>query len=570
MLNYPIKIFSILTVSIVFVFSINTFAQFIDQSTLSDVSNTDEHPGYKPQSKVWKYNGFWWTAIPIKNDGTYLYRLDGNSWTKLIKLTDHTDVHADAKAVGDITHILFVRSSSSDFVSIQYVPSSNNYQFWSGRNPNLVSINLGSGVETATIDIDSNGKIWLAADNAPSIDVRWSVSPYSSWSSAITINSGHNIDSDDICSVTAFDGNKIGVLWSNQKDKKFQFKYHLDNNNNTTWSNLEIASGSASGSVADDHINFAVGTDGTLYAAIKTSYDKSSEITIGLLVRKNSNWNLYGVTNGGGTRPIALLDESNHKIYVIYARSESDGNIVYNYSSTSNISFSSQHTLDQGSFNNVTSTKQNFTNDVVVLYENGSSWSGVMAGTQSLPVELVSFSGALNGTEIKLTWRTDNEVNNYGFNIENSINNGDWSNIGFIEGYGNSNSPKYYDFSDGNINSAGEYHYRLKQVDNDGTFEYSDVITVLVSTPINFYLSQNYPNPFNPSTKIDFSLPEKQMVSLRVYNTLGEMVSELVNEVREPGSYSVTFDASNLPSGVYIYRIQTPSFAANNKMTFLK
>ncbi|MEJ2195900.1 MAG: T9SS type A sorting domain-containing protein, partial [Ignavibacteriaceae bacterium] len=401
-----------------------------------------------------------------------------------------------------------------------------------------------------------------------------SVSPYSSWSSAININSGHNIKSDDICAITAFDGNKIGVLWSNQNDKKFQFKYHLDNNNNTTWSNLEIASGSASGSVADDHMNIAVGSDGTIYAAVKTSYDQSNQITIGLLVRKNSNWNLYGVTNGSGTRPIALLDESNNKVYVIYTHSStSDADMVYNYSNTSNISFSSQHTLKSGNFNNVTSTKQTFTNDVVVLYENAdgnSPWSGVIAGTQSLPVELAFFSGALNGGEIKLTWRTDTEVNNYGFNIENSINNGDWSNIGFIEGYGNSNSPKYYDFSDGNINSAGEYHYRLKQVDNDGTFEYSDVITVLVTTPINFYLSQNYPNPFNPTTKIDFSLPEKQMVSLRVYNTLGEMVSELVNEVRESGNYSETFDASNLPSGVYVYRLQTQSFAANNKMTFLK
>ena len=115
--------------------------------------------------------------------------------------------------------------------------------------------------------------------------------------------------------------------------------------------------------------------------AIRSYY----EITIGLLVRKNSNWNLYGVTNSGGrTRPIALLDESNNKIYVLYASSESDGNILYNYSSTSNISFSSQHTLASGNFNNVTSTKQTFTNDVVVLYQNGSSWSGVIAGTQSV------------------------------------------------------------------------------------------------------------------------------------------------------------------------------------------
>jgi len=125
-------------------------------------------------------------------------------------------------------------------------------------------------------------------------------------------------------------------------------------------------------------------------------------------------------------------------------------------------------------------------------------------------------------------------------------------------------------FSDSAITKSGTYHYRLKQIDNDGTFEYSDIISVMAGVPNNFYLSQNYPNPFNPVTRIEFTLPEKQQVSLRVYNTLGELVQELLNEVKQPGSYSVTFNASNLPSGIYIYRIQTESFATNKKMTFMK
>jgi len=186
------------------------------------------------------------------------------------------------------------------------------------------------------------------------------------------------------------------------------------------------------------------------------------------------------------------------------------------------------------------------------------------------PVELVYFAGNLNGNNVDLRWRTETEVNNYGFDIERTKDNSDWLTIGFVEGYGNSNSPKQYNFSDADINQSGTYYYRLKQIDNDGTYEYSDVVSVEVGVPNNFYLSQNYPNPFNPETSIDFTLPEKQLVSLRIYNTLGELVGELVNEEREAGSYSVTFDASRLPSGVYIYRLQTSSFAANKKMTFLK
>jgi len=186
------------------------------------------------------------------------------------------------------------------------------------------------------------------------------------------------------------------------------------------------------------------------------------------------------------------------------------------------------------------------------------------------PVELAYFVGVINGNKIELRWRTETEVNNYGFDIERTKDNSDWLTIGFVEGHGNSNSPKQYNYIDTDINQSGTYYYRLKQIDNDGTYEYSDVISVEVGVPSKFYLSQNYPNPFNPETRIDFTLPKKQLVSLRIYNTLGELVRELVNEVKEAGSYSEIFITSNLPSGVYIYRLQTSEFAENKKMNVIK
>jgi hypothetical protein len=187
-----------------------------------------------------------------------------------------------------------------------------------------------------------------------------------------------------------------------------------------------------------------------------------------------------------------------------------------------------------------------------------------------LPVELAYFGGTLNGNDIELRWRTETEINNYGFEIERSADKSNWLVVGFIDGHGNSNSPKQYSFNDPNIEHSGTYHYRLRQIDNDGSYEYSDVVTVEVGVPNNIYLSQNYPNPFNPVTRINFTLSEKQIISLNVYNTLGELVAELINEQRDAGSYSVTFNASNLPSGVYIYRLQTPGFITNKKMTLLK
>jgi hypothetical protein len=188
----------------------------------------------------------------------------------------------------------------------------------------------------------------------------------------------------------------------------------------------------------------------------------------------------------------------------------------------------------------------------------------------AVPVELISFTGVLNGERIDLNWRTETEVNNYGFEIERSKDKTDWRTIGFVEGNGNSNSPKRYNFTDSDISKSGSYFYRLKQIDSDGTFEYSEVIDVEVNIPVSFMLSQNYPNPFNPETKIDYTMPQKQQVNLRIYSALGEMVKELVNEQQEAGSYSVTFDASNLPSGAYIYRLQTSEFVKNMKMLLIK
>ena len=188
------------------------------------------------------------------------------------------------------------------------------------------------------------------------------------------------------------------------------------------------------------------------------------------------------------------------------------------------------------------------------------------------PVELVSFTGVLNDNRVDLYWGTATEVNNYGFNIErsSSLLGTTWETIGFVEGHGNSNSPKEYGFTDTEIEKSGNHYYRLKQIDNDGEYAYSDIVTINVGLPDEYYLSQNYPNPFNPETKIDFTLPEKQQVRLRVYNTLGELVRELVNEQREAGSYTEDFNASDLPSGVYIYRLETPTITKNNKMILLK
>ncbi|MFI5236431.1 MAG: DUF2341 domain-containing protein, partial [Ignavibacteriales bacterium] len=174
-----------------------------------------------------------------------------------------------------------------------------------------------------------------------------------------------------------------------------------------------------------------------------------------------------------------------------------------------------------------------------------------------LPVELVSFTAKISDSFVKLNWKTATEVSNYGFDILRMDENNVWENIGFVQGNGNSNSPKEYSFTDNNVNS-GKYSYRLKQIDTDGSFAYSQIVEVNFGAPKNFELAQNYPNPFNPSTKITVSLPVKTSMKLAVFNILGEVVKVVTESDYEAGKYEFTFDAIGLASGLYFYRVETP------------
>lgn len=146
--------------------------------------------------------------------------------------------------------------------------------------------------------------------------------------------------------------------------------------------------------------------------------------------------------------------------------------------------------------------------------------------------------------------------------------------IGFVQGNGNSNSPKLYSFTDENV-PEGKYRYRLKQIDTDGKFEYSHIVEIdLTNPPLEFVLEQNYPNPFNPGTTIKYSLAKDSFVSLIVYDVLGTEVAALVNEQQAAGNSEVSFDgksvSGDLTTGIYIYRLGTGSFTSVKKMLFIK
>jgi hypothetical protein len=186
-----------------------------------------------------------------------------------------------------------------------------------------------------------------------------------------------------------------------------------------------------------------------------------------------------------------------------------------------------------------------------------------------VPVEIISFTAITNGKEVILNWSSATETNNQGFSIERKFANSEYSEIGFVPGFGTTTEPKTYSYTDSEV-SAGSYTYRLKQIDFDGSFEYSPEVEVEVSSPLEFSLEQNYPNPFNPTTTIGFGIKNKSNVKITILNAIGEEVAVVLNEEREAGFHQVEFSASNLPSGVYFYQLKAREFIQTKKMILLK
>ena len=190
-----------------------------------------------------------------------------------------------------------------------------------------------------------------------------------------------------------------------------------------------------------------------------------------------------------------------------------------------------------------------------------------------LPVEFTSFTASAFNSSVTLQWTTATEINNSGFEVERK-GLGEFENVGFVPGFGTTSESKSYSFTDAGL-QPGKYSYRLKQIDFDGTFQYSDVVEVEIAAPKEFSLEQNYPNPFNPSTNISFKLAVDSKVSLTVFNVLGEKVEQLLNGNLSAGTHKINFDASNLQSGVYFYKLNAvgidgSDFTSVKKMSLTK
>jgi hypothetical protein len=203
----------------------------------------------------------------------------------------------------------------------------------------------------------------------------------------------------------------------------------------------------------------------------------------------------------------------------------------------------------------------------------------------NVPVELSSFTATSEFGRVTLNWTTSTETNNLGFEIERKITtkneNSEWLRIGYVKGAGTTTEITNYKYVDDVSDiSTNLLAYRLKQIDYDGSYEYSNEVFIDNLAPAAYRLDQNYPNPFNPTTTISYGIPVISNVVIKVFNSLGEEVKTLVNEEKEAGTHIIEFNASDIPSGVYFYQIlvsalqskdgKTQNFLETKKMILLK
>ena len=223
-------------------------------------------------------------------------------------------------------------------------------------------------------------------------------------------------------------------------------------------------------------------------------------------------------------------------------------------------------------------------NTVIVHLDYSPSNQVLRAGTHgrgvyeafidlTIPVELTSFTATKDLSKVILNWETATETNNFGFEIERKLKNQDWVKLGFAEGQGTTTESQSYQFTDDYSFLAyeGKILYRLKQIDYDGTYDYSRQVYVDVTfIPEEFYVSQNYPNPFNPVTTIEYSLPSESNVRLSIYNSVGQEIEKLVSSVQQQGIHKIVWDASIFASGIYFYSFEAEELNGQKSVREMK
>jgi len=498
--------------------------------------------------------------------GYWIYRStdDGNNWTRINNGLPDSTIWTIAL---DSLQNLFIGTQAGIF------KSSNNGNNWIQMNAGLTQNKIHAIVITDNNTIFAGagpGGIFRSTDGGDNWERVWSTmaNVYS-----LTINSFGNIFAG------VYDGN---------------FGIYKSTDNGDTWT--EVNNG-----LTDLFIRSLASDDSVVYAGTQTGGIFKSDDQGGNWVSINEGFKeineilslevinnyIYAGTKGLWRRPfsgavplspsnlvaiadtfnvtLSWQDNSDNEEGFVIERKDGDSLSVFSFEPIDTVSTNINEYIDTG-------LEADYTYTYRIYAYNGfgtSSYSNLAQVTTLVPVELTLFTATVIENSVTLNWMTATELNNQGFEIEKQVGN-QWEKIGYVPGFGTTTEPKSYSFSDNNI-TTGTYFYRLKQIDYDGSYEYSNKVEVVVDlTPTEFALYQNYPNPFNPATTIKYGVPVTGNVKLAVYNLIGEEMAVLINGEVEAGIHEVTFKVSSLPSGMYLYKLQSDNLVEVKKMILIK
>ena len=418
-----------------------------------------------------------------------------------------------------------------------------------------------SGVVVAVINTTSSNPFTLTAPSAGSYTVNAGFkNPSRQWGTT-TVNIVAAPDAPSLLNSNPINNTQINLSWTDNSNNEDGFKIERKTTASGTYSEIAQV-----GPNINTYNNTGL-TGGTEYCYRVRSYN-----AVG-----NSSYSNESCNNTFPDLPnvpinlVANIIQNPLSVELVWTDNSTneDGFIIEKETLTEAFVVIDTVLANSNSYQDLDVAIQTYNYRIKAFNITGSSEYSAVAQV-SVPVELTSFTANVFSNNVNLMWKTATETNNSGFNIERkNIESSEWNTLSFVKGFGTTTEPQSYSFTDENI-SAGKYLYRLKQIDYNGVYEYSNEIEVLINAPDDFSLSQNYPNPFNPSTAIVFQLPKESFVTLKVYNILGVEIATLVNEQKPAGVHKINFDASGLTSGLYIYKISTGNFEQTRKMLLLK
>jgi len=274
----------------------------------------------KPQSKVWAFDGDWFGMFQV-TDGFKVFKLEEDKWVDCSRETVEFDTSAKADCLSDGKDVYSLLVSEKELRLVRLTFAGDSYKVAA-----KVNITVPSAVETASIAMDSAGKIWIAGDEKDGIFVYSIDSALDAKNLEGPYVLALDVNDDDICAVTSFGSEKVGVFWSDQNRSMFGFKWHKDGEAFDKWSALEVID-DAKG-CADDHINLKADSAGNIYAAVKTSFDDAvpvvSKVQIAFYYRTaDGRWSdmitvVQRSDKCNPSRPMLQIDPENNSFYVFY------------------------------------------------------------------------------------------------------------------------------------------------------------------------------------------------------------------------------------------------------------